>query len=92
MRFFEVKGRKIRMGIIDGQLCAQAREAGRLGRAIPLFPVPEGTNVEECVEQINAFDGEEADGGLAIYSGDFFGRRAVISFSVTESFPLAVIA
>ena len=91
MRFFEVKGRKIRMGIIDGQLCVQAREAGRLGRAIPLFPVPVGATVEECVEQINAFE-SEGEGEAALYSGDFFGRRAVISFSVTESFPLAVIA
>jgi hypothetical protein len=75
MRFFELKGRKVRMGIIRGYLCVQAREGGRLGRAIPLFSVPEGTSVEECVAQINAFQGENA-----LYSGDFFGRHAEISF------------
>jgi hypothetical protein len=75
MRFFDVHGRKVRMGIIKGYLCAQAREDGRLGRAIPLFKVPAGTTLDECVEQINAFQGIET-----IYRGSFFGRHAEISF------------
>jgi hypothetical protein len=75
MRFFFIHGRKVRLGIIKGHLCVQAREAGRLGRAIPLFPVPAGTTLDECVAQINAFKGE-----AALYTGVFFGRHAEISF------------
>jgi hypothetical protein len=37
--------------------------------------VPAGATLDECVAQINAFQGE-----AGLYSGTFFGRHAEISF------------
>ena len=81
MRFFKLKGRKVRLGIIKGQLCAQARTAGRLGQAVPLFPVPSGATVEDCVAQLETFQGNEIH-----FVGMFFGRQAEFSFLEGDEF------
>ena len=81
MRFFELKGRKVRLGIIRGYLCAQARSAGRLGHAVPLYPVPLGATIEECVAQLQAFQGKDIH-----FVGTFFGRQAEYSFLEGDQF------
>jgi len=38
MRHFLLSGVQVRVGVIRGQFCYQPFVAGRLGKAVPLFP------------------------------------------------------
>lgn len=86
MKFFELHGRKVRMGIINGVLSMQSRRCGRLGRHVPLFSVPEGKTLDECVAELASFKGD----GF-IYRGKFFGKDAEISFLEGKTVDFMVI-